>query len=460
MNGSHTSVSATAGIPRRTVLRGAAAAAALGGLGALSACAPGSGSTDKPLSGPSSNANLSGEVTIWDRTGDLFKVFDAAIATFTAKYPNVKVNHQALDVNSKLPATLISGADVPDGAFYDDALLTGVAPHLHDLTELIEPYKKDIAPYKLGVVTVDGKVIAVPWDLDPGMLFYREDILQDAGVDPASLTTYDQLLLAAHTLQARNPKAKPIHLENDQYLAQLWIDMFVNQQGGAMTDATGKLTVDSAPYRTALTWLDTVRRDGVGTLAKYTQPTDLATQEDGTQVFVPWAQWYAYAPQSLLKTSQGKWRAAQLPAWTAGGARSGVMGGSSFIIPAKAKNPELAWALYEHLTFTKAGYTAVYGPNSTYPGGLNTSIPSYLPALDPANPLFQPISALGNQDLWTMAVTAGKQVPGGYRIPVWWGKAVDYFGVNVQKMLAGQMNVDDVLSQSTTQIQKNLIDTQ
>jgi len=444
-------------IARRTFLRGVGAA---GGALALGACAPGAATDDNPLTASSSGAELAGEITIWDRTGDLYKVFDAAIASFTAKHPKVKVNHQAVDVNAKLPSTLISGADVPDGAFYDDALVTGIAPHLHDLTDLTAPYKKDIAPVKLGVATVGGKVVAVPWDLDPGLLFYREDVLQGAGVDPAGITTYDQLLAAAHKIKEKNPNARPIHLENDQFLAQLWVDMFVSQQGGAMADADGKLTLDSAPYRTVLTWLDRVRGEGVGTLAKYTQPTDLATLEDGTQSLVPWAQWFSFAPQSLLKTSKGKWKAMPLPAWTAGGPRSGVMGGSSFVIPAKAKNPQLAWALYEHMTFTSEGYSTVYGANSTYPGGLNTSVPSYLPALDPAKPLFQPIEAMGGQDLWKVATEAGKSIPGGYRIPVWWGKAVDYFGVNLQKLLAGQMNVDDVLKQSAAAIQKNLIDAQ
>lgn len=442
-------------ISRRTVLRGAGAALVAGGLGA---CAPGNTTSSNPLPSSSATKPPAGEIiTIWDRTGDLFKVFDKAIASFTSKYPQVKVNHLAVDINAKLPATLISGAGVPDGAFYDDALLTGVAPHLHDLSQLIEQYKPDIAPYKLGVVTVDGKVVAVPWDLDPGLLFYREDIVTEAGVDPASLTTYDALIGAARTVREKFPKAKPIHLENDQFLAQLWIDMFANQQGGAMVDAQGKLTIDSGPYRNALTWLDTVRSEGLGTLAKYTQPTDLQTQDNGTQVFVPWAQWFVFAPQQLLKASKGKWRATPLPAWQAGGPRAGVMGGSSFVIPAKAKNPELAWRLYEHLVFSKQGYTAVYGPNDVYPGGLNTSIPSYLPALDPNTALFKPIEALGGQDLWKVAVEAGKQVPGGYTIPTWWGKAVDYFGVNVQKLLAGQMSPDDVLKTSANQIQKNLM---
>lgn len=449
--------SSSQGMSRRSLLRTAGVtAAAAGGAALLGACAPGTSKT-KTLTAPAAKTSLSGEITIWDRTGDLFKVFDAAIAGFTAKYPKVKINHQALDVNAKLPATLAAGADVPDGAFYDDALLTGIAEHLSDLTQLIEPHKNDIAPYKLGVITVDGKVVGVPFDMDPGLLFYRTDILEQAGVDPATLATYDALLAGAKTIRNKFPTSKPIHLENDQFLAQLWIDMFVSQQGGAMADATGNVTLDSDPYRRALTWLDQVRADGLGTLAKYTQPTDLHTQDAGTQVLVPWAQWYDFAPQQLLTTSKGKWHATQLPAWSAGGARSGVMGGSSFIIPAQAKNPQLAFALYEYLMLSTDGLSKVYGPNSVYPGGLNTSVPSYLPALDPNKPLFQPIAALGGQDLWPLAAQAASVVPSGYRIPVWWGKAVDYFGLNVQKMLAGQMTPEQVIRTSTDQIKKNVI---
>ena len=110
------------------------------------------------------------------------------------------------------------------------------------------------------------------------------------------------------------------------------------------------------------------------------------------------------------------------------------MGGSSFVIPAKAKNPELAWLLYEFLVLqTEPGYTAVYGPNDVYPGGLNTSIPRFLPAVDPDKPLFKPIEALGGQDLWKVAVEAGTQIPGGRADPDLVGQAVDYLGNNIQR---------------------------
>jgi lactose/L-arabinose transport system substrate-binding protein len=441
---------------RRSLLAGTAGA---GALTALAACGGGDdATTSQPLTASSSAGPLSGSLTIWSRSGDLFKVFDAAIKKFTAANPGVTVDHQAVDIDAKLANTLISGAGVPDGSFWDDAKIAGQAEHLYDLTALIAPYRDRIAPQKLSVNTVDGKVYGVPWDLNPGLLYYREDLLQDAGVDPAGLATYDDLLTASRSLRERNAKAKPIHLDADPFLGQLWLEMLANQQGTSLSDDQGKLRLDSEEYRRIFTWIKSAVDDKLVTHTPYLKPADIAALEDGTQAFVPWAIWFDFAPQTLLSRTKGKWRAAPLPAWTPGGARSGAMGGSSFVIPAKAKNPELAWRLYEFLTVSDEGIQAVYGPSDTYPGGLNTSVPAFLPALDAAKPLFQPVEALGGQVLWKVAVDASRTIPAAAPIPAWWAKSVDYLGNNLQRLIQGQLSVDDVIAESTKQIQRNLVD--
>jgi lactose/L-arabinose transport system substrate-binding protein len=445
---------------RRGLLKGALGLGALAATGgALAACAPGGpSSAPSKLAKPSASASAKGEITIWDRSGDLFKVFDAAIGRFEQKYPGVKVNHLAVDIDAKLANTLISGTDVPDGSFWDDAKIGGQAEHLYDLTDLIAPYRDQIAPYKLSVNTVDGKIFGVPWDLDPGLLWYREDVLQDVGVDPTGIATYDDLLTAARTIKDKKPGARPIHLDKDPFLGQLWLEMLANQQGTGLADAQGRLRLDSAEYRRILGWIRSVVDDGLATHVPYLKPADVKTLDSGQQVFVPWAIWWSFAPQQVLKATKGKWRAMPLPAWTPGGARSGAMGGSSFIIPAKAKNPELAWLLYEFLCFTEPGYTAVYGPSDVYPGGLSTSVPGFTPALDPGKPLFQPIDALGGQDLWKVAVEAARTIPAAAPIPLWWSQSVDYLGDNLQRLMDGTMAPDDVIAESAKKIQHNLID--
>ncbi|WP_378144543.1 ABC transporter substrate-binding protein [Cnuibacter sp. UC19_7] len=431
---------------------------------ALSGCGPdiGSGSpsaASDTLQAPSEDSP-SGEITIWDRSGDLFNVFDAAIADFNEKYPDIVVHHEAIDIDAKLQNALITGTDVPDGVFLDDAKVGGFSDYLWNLSDVLAPYTADIAPQKVDVNTVDGGIYGVPFDLDPGLLFYNATALQAAGIDPDSIQTYDDLLAAAQEYQQYKPGSKPIHLEQSAFLGQLQLEMFASQMGTSLADADGKLRLDSPEYKQILGWLDQVQQQGLGTRAEYLSPSDIGALDSSDEVFYPWAIWFDFAPQQQLTATKGDWRAMPLPAWQEGGARSGAMGGSSFVLPKDGKNSGLAWLFYQFLMYDEAGYTAVYGPNEVYPGGLNTSIPAYLPAADPSKPLFQPIEAMGGQDLWKTATQAGAEIPGGAPIPSWWSGAVDYLGNDIQKMLDGSLTPEQVIEQSSSDIQTNLIDRQ
>jgi ABC-type glycerol-3-phosphate transport system substrate-binding protein len=430
----------------------------------LAGCGPaiGAGTTtgDPNKLQSSTTTDPKGQITIWDRSGDLYKVFDAAIKDFNKKYPNIKVNHEAVDINAKLQNTLITGTDVPDGVFLDDSLVAGYSSYLWDLSDALKPYTSDIAQQKIDVNSIDGALYGVPFDLDPGLLFYNKTALESVGIDAAKIKTYDDLIQAAKEYKAAKPDSAPIHLEQSGYLGQLQLEMYASQLGTSMTDKKGKLRLDSPEYSKILTWLDTVQKSGLGTRAEYLSPSDIGALDSSKEVFYPWAIWFDSAPQQQLTTTKGDWRAMELPAWTSGGVRSGAMGGSSFVLPKAGKNSKLALLFYEFLMFDKKGYTAVYGPNSVYPNGLNTSIPSYLPAANASKPLFGPFEEMGNQDLWKTAVAAGKQIPGGVPTPKWWAGAVDYLGTNVQKMLDGALTPAQVIDQSSKDIQTNLIDRQ
>jgi ABC-type glycerol-3-phosphate transport system substrate-binding protein len=454
---------------RRRFRRGIATLAVGASALALAACGPSVSSDDESDTSsdsrsdvlqPAAKDDASGEITIWDRSGDLFEVFDAVIDDFNQVYPDIKVNHVAVDIDAKLQNTLITGTDVPDGVFLDDAKVAGYADYLWDVSDVLEPYVGDIAQQKLDVNSTGDGIYGIPFDLDPGLLYYNEAALSAAGVDATQIETYDDLLEAARQYQQAVPGSKPIHLEQSEFLGQLQLEMYANQLGTSLADADGELQLDSPEYATILEWLDSVQKDGLGTRAEYLTPTDVEAMESGSEVFYPWAIWFSFAPQQQLTETSGDWRAMPLPAWEDGGARSGAMGGASFVLPKDAENADLAALFYEFLMYDEAGYTAVWGPNDVYPAGLNTSIPAYQVAADATKPLFDPVPALGGQDLWKTAVEAGQDIPGAAPIPAWWAGAVDYLGANVQKMLDGDLTPEEVLSQSSDDIQSNLVDRQ
>jgi len=464
MNTSHSSPSSASStsdttpsapiISRRAMLKGAATVA--GAVLAAPAATALAAAPTSTIAAPYVARPPEGTIVIWDRAGDLFQVFDATIAAFNKKYPRITVKHVAVDVDAKLPTTLTTGVGVPDGSFYEDVNIPIQAAHLYDITGWIKPYIPDIVPFKLHVASQNGHVIAIPWDLDPGLLYYRADLLHKAGVDPLSITTYDELITAAHTVQSKlGSSVKPIHVEQDPGLTVLQGEMFANQQGTSLVDGSGKLQLNTAPYLRYVTWLKRVMDEGLGTHALYAGPGDIVQLDTGNEVFVPWAIWFDYVPQFQLKKTTGLWRAMSLPAWTKGGARGAVMGGSAFIIPKQAKNPYLAWLWYEHLVFSPDGYSAVYGPNKLYPGGLNTSLPSYKPALQ--RQLFKDVPALGNQNIWEVAVATAPHIPSNYYYPTWYNQATSYYGGNIQNVLSGKMTPAQALSQGARDIQTKLI---
>jgi len=441
-------------ISRGTFLRGTAAAA--GALLAAPAAVALAASPASTIAAPYVKRPPEGTITIWDRSGDLYQVFGFVIPSFNKKYPRITVKHVAVDVDAKLPTTLTTGVNVPDGAFYEDVNIPIQAAHLYDITQWIQPYTKDLVPFKLQVNTQHGRILGIPWDLDPALLYYNEDMLHKAGVDPMSITTYDELLTAAQTIQRKLGKqVKPIHIEQDPNFTVLQGEMYANQQGTSMIDAHRTLQIDTAPYLRFVTWQKRVLDEGVGTHAVYTGPGEIKAMEAGQVAFFPWAIWFSYVPTFLLKKTKGLWRAMPLPAWTKGGGGGASMGGSSFIIPQKAKNPYLAWLWYEYLNFNPVGYRAQFGPSKLYPGGLNTVLPSYKTTL--AHQLFKNVPSLGGQNLSEMAVSTVKDIPGNYYYPTWYNQAVPYYGANIQRVLAGQMTPKQALAQAAHDIQTKLI---
>lgn len=401
-------------------------------------------------------AEPEGEVVIWDRSGDLFQVFDSCIASFNQKYPKVTIKHEAVDIDAKLATTLTAGVGVPDGTFIDDSNIPALADFFTDISDWIKPYTQDIVPFKVRVNTFNDKIIGVPFDLDPALLFYRADLLEKAGIDPESIGTYDDLITAGKTIQEKlGADKKPIHIERAGWGIPLQLMMFANQQGASLINDKGELQLNSEPFLNAVKWIKNVVDSGLGSIQEYTSPGDVQAMESDQVVFYPWAIWFVYAPENLLKTSKGKWRAMPLPAWTPGGVRGANMGGSSFVIPKTSKNPQLAWLFYEHLMFSPDGYKTVYGPNKIYPGGLNTSLPSYLPAQK--EQLFKNPEGLGGQSLWDVAVSTVKDIPGNYYYASWYGKAAEIIAANVQRMQDGQMSPEDVIQKSADDITNRVI---
>lgn len=162
--------------------------------------------------GASSTATPTGTnevVTVWG-FGEEGKILPEMKADFESKNPGIELSIQAIPWDSadeKLTAAFAgkSGPDVIQMQTYTISNYIS-AGALYDLTDLSAQYPS-LAPENffdaaVQTVSVDGKQYGVPWYVDASVLFYRTDILKEAGFENPP-KTWDEMTEMATVLAAR-----------------------------------------------------------------------------------------------------------------------------------------------------------------------------------------------------------------------------------------------------------------
>jgi multiple sugar transport system substrate-binding protein len=230
--------------------------------------AGGAATTGAPKIAVEDGATL--RVSSWGNSGEQ-KVNTDSLARFNQAYPNVKVTYepQPDQFQTKIKADF-SGNTEPDVFYLDSSLMTALAPN-----QLLLPL--DDAMAEAGVKTddyvgelvklyqLDGKTYALPKDQGSLALFINDDMAQKAGVDPASLKTWDDVTAAAKKLTTGEGPAKVYGMCVDRDIQRA--GAFMLQNGNTIVD-NGKAAVNQDNAVKAVDWWYGFKKDGTGQEAK------------------------------------------------------------------------------------------------------------------------------------------------------------------------------------------------
>ena len=250
-------------------------------------------------------------------------------------------------------------AKSPDiDVFQIDVIWPGIlANHFLDLTgkipaEEVDQHFKAIVENN----TVGGKLVAMPWFTDAGMLFYRKDLLEAAGKQPPE--TWQELATTAKELQDQaraggNDRMWGFVYQGKAYEgltcdALEWVDSF---GGGQIVDAEGKITINNPKAADALTWAAST----VGTIApegvlNYSEEEARGVFQSGNAIFMrnwPYAWALGQAADSPIKDKIG---VSALPAGAQGERNTGTLGGWQLAVSSYSANPDAAVDLVRYLT--------------------------------------------------------------------------------------------------------------
>ncbi|GAA1726748.1 extracellular solute-binding protein [Brachybacterium phenoliresistens] len=320
-------------IPRRALLRSAAALTAGAGIAAaLGSCGS---AAPPPLE--------SGEVplSLWTHDDGYIAFFTEAVAVAEAAsdftYDLAITKTAAADLVTKLIAQAVAGTGTPDvagleiGAF--SRMLRGeIAPELLvDLTPDIEPYREDLITARLAPFSKDGALYALDSDTPVTVLYHRADEFERLGIDP-EFGTWEELARIGTDLAAREEKSLGAVAVNDPGGTVQSFHIHLLQRGGDLFDADGAPTLRTPEAEETLDFLvQGVQTGFLATVADMYGPSVQSGLKSGKILAVNMPSWYSsYGIQPNVPEQAGQWRVAPVPRFAGGGHAAGVGGGTGF----------------------------------------------------------------------------------------------------------------------------------
>ena len=274
-----------------------------------------------------------------------------------------------------LQQLLGSGSDKID-VMQIDVVWPGIlANQLLDL----KPYSKGAEAQHFASIinnnTVAGKLVAMPWYIDTGMMYYRKDLLDKYRL-PAP-ATWDDMTATAKKIQDAERASG-----NDKMWGFVWqgrayegltcnaLEWVASFNGGTVVDAKGKVSVNN-PYagralETAAKWVGTISPKAV---LNFAEEEARGVFQSGNAVFM--RNWpYAWSVMSQDGSAvKGKVGVMPLPKGGNSGRHAATLGGWQLAVSKYSKNPQLAADLLLYMTGAQVQkYRAIKGSfNPTIP---------------------------------------------------------------------------------------------
>ncbi|MFJ2796598.1 ABC transporter substrate-binding protein [Streptomyces sp. NPDC087290] len=318
---------------------------------------------------------VSGKITVW--SWDVAaKAMKRLARTFEEHHPGTTVDIVDIGYDNaydKITVGLRGGSGLADVLTVEGShmprYLGNFPGGFYDLTSLGGRYGGDFDRAAWHTVTgKDRAVFALPWDIGPCALYCRTDHFRAAGVDPASLLTWDDYVAAGVRIKQATGRKMLIMDSTDTGI----LPMLLQQQGQSYFRG-GRVAVDTPEAVKALTLMKTLHDKGLVDYEKGWDGLVTGTKE-GKVTTTPSAAWWTGTLTDEMPELKGRFRVVPLPGFTADGARTSNIGGSTLCVPAQSKNPRLAWAFIEFLLTGKANQVSMLKREGLFP--------AYLPALD------------------------------------------------------------------------------
>lgn len=331
---------------------------------ALAACAP---SDDAAEAIPAFDPDQTYELTM-GLFGDLERAYSVVLQSehFRSMYPNINVTFQSADFgghHDRLTTQIAAGERTNDIESLEVAFIAlfveqgSVLLDLNDAPFNAEEVSGDLVEFAISQgQTRAGEQVALPVDIAPAVLFYREDLAREAGADFENLDNWDEFIEQSQLVTGDGRYAVP-------NAADVALIPLAGGKGGWL-DADGEYLQPEEKFMEALNLVTDVRSAGIDAdLGAWSGPW-IEAFSNGTVVAIPNGAWWGGALRTWVAPEVSDWRITYLP-----GRAMSSLGGTYLSIPATVppENRAAAWEVVKYLTMTEEAQLLTFETIDAFP---------------------------------------------------------------------------------------------
>ncbi len=286
-------------------------------------------------------------------------------------HPNVNVELSLTpysDLWPKLQAAFVAGAGIPDmvdieisamGQFVREAGSEPYAP----LNDHIGDQLNDLSiPSATKPWTVRGNIYGVGNEVNPVLLYYRHDIMDELGMDAEAPGTWDEFveMLGGGAMDAGHGLF-PFNVNS-------WADFYIqfNQAGGQFFDVEDNVQLQSPLAVEILNWVKGHLDSGVY-VQQGTGDAQYAMMNEDAYITIWGAPWYQGFMKQNAPELEGKWKMRPLPLWQGEGYATVPRGGTGMGITAASENKAEAWEFIRVCNLTAEGSLLAFRRMNLFP---------------------------------------------------------------------------------------------
>lgn len=345
-----------------------------------------------------SAATAETEITVW-AWGSAAPGLQATVDGFNAQHSDIKVTIEQngySDVKSRvLAACAAGGAGLPDVFQFQNVEMELITAQFPDCAADLVPLgfddsaQSNFPEFKLFALQQGDKVLGMPWDSGPVMMFYRRDFYENAGVSLEDIETWDDFIEAGKKVQAANDGVTMIN-DNLNGGAEFFRMIGEEQGCGYFSEDGGEITMAQSGCVAALEVIGKLNEAGLVSAANFNEKIQnnaagvVATQMSGAWMEGP-------IRNNAPEDQAGKWGIYEMPSVVDDGARAANFGGSLLAVAGNSDKKEAAYTFLSYALGTVEGQITMLKDQ-----GL---VPSLTSALDDPY-VSQPSAFWGDQAIW------------------------------------------------------------